>query len=42
MKQFIELYREYKDTFDLELMLTLSRTTYEALKKKQERSMNWE
>lgn len=42
IKQFIDMYQDYKDTFDFELMLTLSRNTYASIKKKQEKSMNWE
>jgi len=41
MKQFLALYQEYKDTFDLELLITLNRTTYAKLKEKQERSEEW-
>jgi len=41
MRQFIALYDEYKEMFDLELILALSRTTYKELKKKQERSQEW-
>jgi hypothetical protein len=40
-RQFRNLYREYKDTFDLELLLLLSRTTYADLKKKAEKSEEW-
>ena len=39
--QFRNLYQNYKDTFDLELYLLLSRTTYADLKKKQEQSEEW-
>lgn len=35
---FNKLYKHYKDTFDLELSLTASRTTYAKLKAKQEQS----
>lgn len=41
MKEFVALYQEYKDTFDFELMLTLTRTTYAEIKRKQERSQEW-
>lgn len=40
-KQFKELYRAYQDTFDLELLLTLSRTTYEQARNKAEKSDEW-
>lgn len=38
MKQFNKMYQAYKDTFDIELMLTLSRTTYAEIKRKQEQA----
>ena len=41
LRQFRNLYQVYKDTFDLELILTASRTTYEALKKKAESDEEW-
>jgi hypothetical protein len=41
LRQFKNLYQIYKDTFDLELLLTASRTTYEALKKKAEQDDEW-
>ena len=40
-RQFRNLYQEYKDTFDLELYLTATRTTYAALKKKSEEAEEW-
>jgi len=42
MKQFLEMYQAYKDTFDFELMLSVTRKTYESVRREQERSMNWE
>lgn len=39
--QFNGLYKAYKETFDLELMLTLSRTTYAKLKAKADESEEW-
>ena len=39
--QFKERYKAYKDTFDLELLLTLNRMTYEELKKKQDSGDEW-
>lgn len=40
-RQFRNLYQEYKDTFDLELYLRATRTTYAALKKKAENDEEW-
>ena len=40
-RQFKKLYQEYKNTFDLELLLTASRTTYEELKKKADKAEEW-
>ena len=40
-RQFINLYQEYKNTFDLELYLTVSRTTYADLKKKADKDEDW-
>lgn len=39
--QFISLYRAYQDTFDLELILTSSHTTYAQLKAEAEKSEEW-
>lgn len=41
LKQYNGLYQAYKDIFDFELMLTLSRKTYAAIKKRQEESDEW-
>ena len=41
LKQFRNLYQAYKDTFDVELVLTLSRKTYASLKKQQEEADEW-
>lgn len=41
IRQFRNLYQEYKNTFDLELLLTASRTTYEALKRKADKDDDW-
>lgn len=41
MRQFRNLYQEYKDTFDLELLLTTTRTTYADLKKKADNDEEW-
>ena len=40
-RQFRNLYQEYKNTFDLELYLTASHTTYADLKKKAENDEEW-
>lgn len=40
-KQFRELYKAYKDTFDLELLLTLSRKTYAQIMKEAEAGEEW-
>jgi hypothetical protein len=40
-RQFRNLYQEYKDTFDLELYLRASRTTYADLKKKADKDEDW-
>lgn len=40
-RQFANLYQAYKDTFDLELLLKLSRKTYADLKRKAEESEEW-
>lgn len=41
MKQFLSMYQAYKDTFDVELILTLSRTTYKELKAKSDAAEEW-
>lgn len=41
IRQFLDLYQAYKDTFDTELMLMLSHKTYLDLKKQQEASEEW-
>jgi hypothetical protein len=38
---FYKLYKHYKDTFDLEMLLTASHTTYEKLKAKSQKSDLW-
>ena len=40
-RQFRKLYQEYKNTFDLELILSASRTTYADLKKKADNDEDW-
>ena len=40
--KFMALYQAYKDTFDVEMMLTASGTTYRGLREKQMRqNMGW-
>ena len=41
MRKFNALYRIYKDDYDLELLLTLSRTTYGKLAEKQRKADEW-
>ena len=38
---FNKLYKHYKDTFDLELMLTQSRTTYAKAYELQQQEEEW-
>lgn len=40
-RQFANLYQAYKDNFDYELYLTLSRKTYGQIKKEAEESEEW-
>jgi len=39
---FNKLYKHYKDNFDLELSLTLSKKTYKQAEREQQRKDNWE
>ena len=41
IRQFLELYQAYKDTYDLELMLMLARKTYASIKEQQEAEEEW-
>lgn len=41
IRQFLDLYQAYKDTFDTELILMLARKTYADLKQQQEASEEW-
>lgn len=41
LRQFKKEYQIYKDDFDLELMLRLSRTTYEKAKEKAQQAEEW-
>ena len=41
MRQFKALYQAYKDTFDIELLMRASRTTYADLKKKADQAEEW-
>ena len=41
MREFNREYQLYKDDFDLELTLTLSRTTYAKAKREQAKSEEW-
>lgn len=40
-RQFCNLYQAYKDTFDTELYLTLSRKTYSMLKQEADKAEEW-
>ena len=40
-RQFANLYQAYKDTFDVELCLTLTRKTYEQVKRESDKSEEW-
>jgi hypothetical protein len=41
IRQFLELYQAYKDTFDIELILMLARKTYADIKKQQDAEEEW-
>lgn len=41
LREFNHLYQIYKDDFDLELMLTVTKTTYAKAKKKAQQSDEW-
>lgn len=41
LNEFRKEYQTYKDDYDLELMLRVSRTTYAQAKIKQERAQEW-
>ena len=41
IRQFLDLYQAYTDTFDTELILMLAHKTYSDLKKQQEASEEW-
>ena len=41
LRQFNKEYQIYKDDFDLELLLRLTRTTYEKAKFKAQQSEEW-
>ncbi len=41
MYEFNMLYKHYKNTFDMEMRMYLSNTTYADLKKKQQKSAEW-
>lgn len=38
---FYRLYKHYKNTFDIEMLLTASQTTYEKLNNKAQKSDLW-
>lgn len=38
---FYKLYKHYKDTFDIEMLLKNSNTTYQQLKNKTQKSELW-
>ena len=41
IKNFLKLYQQYKDNFDLEMRLRLSNTTYAELEAKMDKSEEW-
>lgn len=41
LREFNQEYQIYKDDFDLEMMLTVTRTTYEDAKKKARAEEEW-
>ena len=41
IRQFLDLYQAYKDTFDTELILMLARKTYADVKKQQDAEEEW-
>ena len=41
LKLFNKLYQHYKDNFDLELSLKLSRKTYSSMEIEQEKAEEW-
>ena len=41
IRQFLELYQAYKDTFDIELILMSARKTYADIKKQQDAEEEW-
>ena len=41
IRQFLELYQAYKDTFDIELILMLAHKTYADIKKQQDAEEEW-
>ncbi len=41
LRRFLRFYQCYKDTFDLEMLMKASNTTYKKLKEKQEESDKW-
>lgn len=41
LKSFLKYYQCYKDTFDLEMLMKASNTTYKKIKEQQELSDKW-
>lgn len=41
LRLFLKFYQCYKDTFDLEMLMKASNTTYKKIKEKQEESDKW-
>lgn len=41
LRQFLDLYQAYKNTFDTELILMFSHKTYADLKKQQDAEEEW-
>lgn len=41
LRLFNKLYKQYKNTFDLEMLMMASQTTYEKLKAKSQKNELW-
>lgn len=41
LKQFLGFYKAYKTTFDMELLLTLSKKTYADIEKESNKQDEW-
>ena len=41
LRQFNKFYKHYKNTFDIELSLTLNRKTYSIIEAEQQKTEEW-